>query len=304
MTRRIASVVIIAIFCLLAAGTSSPENSSSSSTATAQPAPSNPAPMPVPQIPPPVVSPPAPAPTEPPVQAQPLPPAQPPAVPVAPMEEPPAPSPPSFWDDPALVRVTNRSDCPHLVPALVKGYNPGTDEFDRREAEKQRKLLVPEALKKVYVTGLSGQIGEYNFGRDRFPIEIDGIVECRGPATPYTKKRSIGGRKIAITFGRAKIHKAKVVRATVHEWDARPVKIYLPIPEVEAQQFRATNPNVTVELAFRLRKGRIDRRMSEGLFGIQHDFGAGPLIDAKVIGHRIFGSGGVLADTAPAKSSR
>lgn len=281
MKRRIFTIAVIGVFALLAAGTGSNDDDSREGR-RARPASKAPA------------------------TAPPAAPAIPPTAP--PVSPPPGPPPSQYWD--ALVRFEEgasyrRQPCPENLHAIIDGYAPIGNEFERREQAKQRKSLASEMQEKTFVFETHGDLGEYDFRRHRFPVVVEGLAVCEGPETSYTKNRVlvVNGEAITIAFTRAKATKARAIKTIVREWEAPDQRFYLEMPEDEAEKF-AKRGGVAVDIAFKVQRGRIDRWLQKsGLFGSTQDHGAGPLITTKIVAKRFYSGSKVLLDDAPSKAT-
>lgn len=189
----------------------------------------------------------------------------------------------SFWEAETLVWRTRR--CPEELWAVIPGFVPPGDEFEQRDLEARRGELRERARSTTYAVTLRGRLGEYNFARHRFQIEVAGLSGC-APG-------------IRIALGRARVHTA-VIPSRVgggplrqRQWRADPVQFSFPMEDDEAARSLGERTRgflgrrIDVDLAFRVRRGRVDSRMGRGLTFDRQDIGAGALVNTEIIARRV-----------------
>ena len=89
-----------------------------------------------------------------------------------------------------------------------------------------------------------------------------------------------------------------------HMWEAQPFKDYIDVPKDTAEQFKEDHRygifsgGFKARIAFKIRKSRNHKKMAKNpdFPGRLYDYGAGPLIEAKVVAVRIQDSEMILVD--------
>ena len=203
---------------------------------------------------------------------------------LTPIERPPAPE-VSIWSDPTNSRIEDDGDCPEHLWTLFPGRAPGENEFAQRRNNQQRHDLLRDLRQTVFVLGsldsgnLDATLGEYDFRRHAFPVDVPGMATC-GRSLLHARYAT------TIAFGRPRWEDEGTGFLSRHEWRADPMRFWVPVPESEAPAFRDGNRrNLGAMVAFRVRSGQQPRSIGGvSTSGTE----AGRLVSTSIVGIQVF----------------
>jgi hypothetical protein len=219
----------------------------------------------------------------------------------SPVQPAPPPTPPptvTFWTDPEHVRIEDDQACPPNLWSIFPGRAPGDNEFERRQNEEDRRGLQRTTRQTVFVLGgLNATLGEYDFHRHAFPLDVPGLATCG---------RSLLRARFptAFAFGRPRWVSEGSGFLSTHEWVATPLRFWINVPESEAPTFRERNHrNLRTLVAFRVRSGQQARSIGGASTA---DSEAGRLVATSIVGVQVTAGRdhAVIMDTAPAPRRR
>ena len=235
-----------------------------------------------------------------------------------------------FWRGTAFVRIADT--CPSGLWALFAGVTPGEDEFERRGNGDRREGIAQGLRAATFVRLISTTItlGEYNFGRQAFPVSIgavsdenvseSGLDQCRASEFP-----EIDGfaNDVAISFGTPRIRRrwlpgepandtgqtcdvSRHVRGEIHEnyWTS-PITYWIPVPRANGPAFmEAHDGSLTAQIAFHAVSTQAQPSgMVYFARGYQYNCGfrrgAGRLVVTRPFAVQVNDGDEVLLDTAP-----
>lgn len=186
------------------------------------------------------------------------------ATPVDPIPDNATPEAKDFWNLRDYVSFDNNQQCPADYWTLSGGTVSGEDEFERRDNAARSSGLKKKARSRTYVARLSNvsklyytlddrsemALGQYEFGTETFPIEIETQIRCTdgksslGLEHKYqTSLEGVRNDKATFRF-HLSADEAKVLRSS---WDQSIVYFYVAFQPVERPARRNTFGEEAIE---------------------------------------------------------
>jgi hypothetical protein len=189
-----------------------------------------------------------------------------------------------FWRNESLVEF----NCKEPWWALFNEDVPGKDEFERRDARKEKPKLAKELKEKTFYRKISVGLGEYDFKKHRFPLEASSNYDdCKGYPLSLTRATAVDT-----------LRRPGDKRVGQYSWQAKDFINYINVPEKDAQAFSErhnssgifSKAKIKGRVAFkvqpRFHKEIVRAWAASGGYDLE-DSGAGRLLEARIVGIQI-----------------
>jgi hypothetical protein len=143
--------------------------------------------------------------------------------------------------------------------------------------------LAAELRAGKYVVTMDADLGEYDFKRKSFPVEVEGVHSCNEISIAFVPARPVDALK-----------EPGDPRIGLYEWQAKPLTHWFEVPEDRAQAFKKRQTGflggskLQAKIAFEIRKTQFHRKMAYAPdLEERADYGAGALLEARLLAVRV-----------------
>lgn len=206
-----------------------------------------------------------------------------------------------FWDDEALVTISDEGRCPDNFWALFAGPAPGATPAEKKANEANRAEYARALRGRTYVIrqrlGNGLDLEEYNAAKGHFPLKAKSTIDC---------KDSVGNVTVSLADVKAQTPPSSAAKEgaayTIRVWYAEPQTHLLPMPSMgDAKTWKnKSSLGLEARYLFKLGKSAVDKKLERvakhvekaagetiEIGGGTEDWGAGRMVRGDVQAMRI-----------------